>query len=131
MKRVAFVPWLILAIAGPLASPLQANGDLFFHEREAGPNDVLYLGRVVDVDGKPLVGARIRILIVPTQVNYFSTTDSNGRYRFGGVPKSANPRQVTVSAEKAGYRQVRALNVSRTARAGQPVEMLLTMERRK
>lgn len=131
MKYTAIICSLTMATLGLSSSPVHANGDLFFHEREAGPNDVLYLGRVVDIEGKPVVGARIRILIVPTRVNYFSATDSNGRYRFGGVPKSVNPSQVTVTVEKAGYRQVRAVNLSRDKRAGQPVEMLLTMDRRK
>jgi len=61
---------LLAVVLFVLASPMTA------HAQQA---DVL-AGRIVDADGKPIVGARIEVISAETEIMRSVVTDRNGRY---------------------------------------------------
>ena len=110
------------------ATPLQANGYLFFHEHQLDEQDgTIYLGLVKDAAGNPLPGAPVSINVMAFNQSIVVMTDARGRYRSNGVSKKIYPRQVKVAAAKRGYAQVKAINLTKAMKPGLPVEINFTL----
>lgn len=70
MSRRIAIPYLFLVLCGLGLWPAAAL---------AQQADVL-TGQVVDEENRPIVGARVRVVSIETQISYTRLTDSNGRY---------------------------------------------------
>lgn len=110
------------------ASPALGNGYLFFHEHQFDEKEgTVYLGVVRDTAGKPVPGAQVSINIMSFSQAIVLATDALGRYRSTGVSKDIDPSEVKVAVVKRGYKPVKQVNLSRTAKPGAPVEINFTM----
>ena len=91
------------------AVPASANGGDFFEELssnwhsadpEAGQP---YFGFVKDTKGRGIAGAAISAT-TPNGSTFVVQTDNQGHYRVPGFTKSVDPKKVSISCAKAGYR---------------------------
>src|SRR5438105_14278172 len=58
-------------------------------------------GRVTSDDGKAIAGASVSLVHVPTNTSYRTSTNSDGRYSFSGLPVGG-PYKVSVAADGYG-----------------------------
>lgn len=122
---------LLLPLLLGAAGPAMANGYLFFHDHALdASNGTVYIGAVTDDTGKPLAGAQVSLDVMSYNQSLTMDTDARGRYRSNGLEKDVNPAQVKVTVLKAGYKLVRAVNMSRARKPGQPIETNFILARR-
>ncbi len=88
-----------------------------------GVTTAAFAGRVVDIDGKPVLGAQITILHVPTGTKYTTLTRANGRYDMPGV-KVGGPYTVTAGYE--GFKPETTENL--TVKLGETKELNFTLQ---
>lgn len=70
---------------------------------DEGPH---FFGFVKDDAGKPIPDAKVSAAI-KGGTTYIMRTPKTGMYKFGGLSKTVNPNDVTISCAKEGYKQVR------------------------
>jgi hypothetical protein len=109
---------LALCMTCVLSTALWAGGSGFGdddhdHENE-GP---AYFGFVKDTNGATISDAKVTVAI-KDRGGVITRTDALGAYRVPGFGKEIDPKEVLISCEKQGYKQVRVLR--RTAQDADP-----------
>jgi hypothetical protein len=87
---------------------------------DEGPH---FFGFVRDEGGKPIPDAKVTAAI-KGGTTYIMRTPKTGLYKFGGLSKTVNPNEVTISCAKEGYKQVRTFR--RPAPKGQAAKAVET-----
>jgi hypothetical protein len=119
-RRAACLAYVVFA-AGAVTSTLAwANGQEFFEPGAGGKVDLVYVGRVRDVNGRFLKGAEVVIWSPEAGMTFPAVTDASGAYRSPDVGASlkemaaaVDPRQLKVDCALTGYEQVRPARIPR------------------
>jgi RNA polymerase sigma factor (sigma-70 family) len=85
--EIGFVDGIVLAAGG------RAQCDVVLHRLRK----VTLVGRVAGLDGKPIPGARVEVMLSPMST---TTTDKNGEYRVDGVAKTSPIVLLCVTADR-------------------------------
>jgi len=129
-RRSAWHAVLALGIACILSTALWAGGSGFGdddhdHENE-GP---AYFGFVKDTNGATIADAKVTVAI-KDRGGVITRTDALGAYRVPGFGKEIDPKEVLITCEKPGYKQVRVLRrTAADADSKVPIETECTMQR--
>src|SRR5262245_64430125 len=129
-RRTAWHAVMALGLTCVLSTAVRASGsgcgaDDHDHEIE-GPS---YFGFVKDTNGGTISDAKVTVAI-KDRGGVITRTDALGAYRVPGFGKEIDPKEVQISCEKQGYKQVRVLR--RTASDADPkvpIETECTMQR--
>jgi hypothetical protein len=129
-RRSAWYAAIALGMTCALSTALWAGGSGFGdddhdHENE-GP---AYFGFVKDTSGATVADAKVTVAI-KDRGGVITRTDALGAYRVPGFGKEIDPKEVLISCEKQGYKQVRVFR--RTAPDADPkvpIETECTMQR--
>jgi hypothetical protein len=133
LRRAAFIAYVVFGTALMLSGLAWANGQEFF-EAPAGNVDLVYTGRVRDINGRFLARAEVVIWSEELGLTFPSITDDNGHYRSPDV--GANLKEVAsvvdVKGLKAacalpGYEQVRPIVIPK--RSHGTVELNCTLRK--
>ena len=81
---------------------------------ETGPS---YFGFVRDTNGATVPGAKVTVA-VKNRSSVITRTDALGTYKVPGFGTDVNPKDVEISCDKQGYKQVRV--VRRSSRSSDP-----------
>jgi hypothetical protein len=117
---------MICALSTALRAGGSGFGDDDDHSESEGP---AYFGFVKDVNGSTIADAKVTVFI-KDRGGVITRTDAIGAYRVPGFGKEIDPKQVEISCEKQGYKQVRVFR--RTAPDADPkvpIETECTMQR--
>jgi hypothetical protein len=116
----ACLGYTVLAIGAITSSLAWANGQEFFDPGADGKVDLVYVGRVRDVNGRSLKGAEVVIWSPEAGVTFPALTDASGAYRSPDVGASlkemaaaVDPKQLKAECALPGYEQVRPAKIPR------------------
>ena len=108
------IGYIVLAIGAITSSLAWANGQEFFDPGADSKVDLVYVGRVRDVNGRFLKGAEVVIWSPEAGMTFPAVTDAHGAYRSPDVGASlkemaaaVDPKQLKVECALPGYEQVR------------------------
>jgi hypothetical protein len=126
--RAAFAAVVALGVmtAWPVSS--WANGGGFFSDDEDATADLgpAFFGFVKDSKGKFMPDVEITATIKSQNSTYVLHTDITGHYRIPGFSKAIDPKDIEITASKAGYKLVN--NVRRgDNKPDQPIETDFTI----
>jgi hypothetical protein len=112
-RRAASLGYIVLAIGAITSSLAWANGQEFFDPGADAKVDLVYVGRVRDVNGRFLKGAEVVIWSPDAGLTFPAVTDAYGHYRSPDVGASlkeiaaaVDPKQLKVECALPGYEQV-------------------------
>ena len=119
--RAAFLGYIVLAIGAITASLSWANGQEFFEPGAGTKIDLVYVGRVRDVNGRFLKGAEVAIWSPGAGMTFpIVTTDAYGHYQSTDVGASlremtavVDPKLLNVACALPGYEQIRPAKIPR------------------
>jgi hypothetical protein len=110
----------VLAIGVITSSLAWANGQEFFDPGAEGKVDLVYVGRVRDVNGRHLKGAEVVIWSPEAGISFPAVTDASGAYRspdvgasFKEIAAAVDPKKLKVECSLPGYEQVRPARIPR------------------
>jgi len=113
-----------------VSTALWAGGSGFEHDDDAGEDEgPSYFGFVKDGSGATVPDAKVTVA-VKDRGGVVTRTDALGAYKVPGFGKEIDPKEVLISCEKQGYKQVRVFR--RTAPDADPkvpIETECTMQR--
>jgi hypothetical protein len=122
----------MLLIAAACACPFAAwaggagFGDDDDDTADAGPS---YFGFVRDASGGTIAGARVTVAL-KNRLSIITQSDALGTYKVPGFGKETDPKDVEVSCQKAGYKQLRAVRRSSAMNDPKiPIETECTLQR--
>jgi hypothetical protein len=108
----------VIAIGAATASLAWANGQEFFDPGADTRIDLVYVGRVRDVNGRFLKGAEVVIWSPDAGMTFPALTDANGHYQSPDVGASlkeaaaaVEPKLLKVECVLPGYEQVRPARI--------------------
>ncbi len=131
VRRSARVAIAVLAITGALSIAAWAGGAGFGDDddvsEDEGPS---YFGFVKDTNGATMPDAKVTVGI-KDRGGVVTRTDALGAYKVPGFGKDIDPKDVEISCDKQGYRQLRTLRRMPPpgGNAKIPVETECTMQR--
>ena len=109
VRRSARVAIAVLAITGALSIAAWAGGAGFGDDddvsEDEGPS---YFGFVKDTNGATMPDAKVTVGI-KDRGGVVTRTDALGAYKVPGFGKDIDPKDVEISCDKQGYRQLRTL----------------------
>jgi hypothetical protein len=106
LRRAALVGYVVFGTALMISGLAWANGQEFF-EAPAGNVDLVYTGRVRDINGRFLARAEVVIWSEELGLTFPSITDDNGHYRSPDV--GANIKEVASTVDVKGLKAACAL----------------------
>src|ERR1700732_4953645 len=116
-----------LPLPGALSAPVWACGSSFGDDDDPEDEGPSYFGFVRDSSGNSVSDAKVTVGI-KNRGGVVTRSDALGTYRVPGFGKDVDTKDVDVSCEKEGYKQVKT--VRRTAPADAPiVETECTLQR--
>ena len=131
VRRSGRVAIAVLAITGALSIAAWAGGAGFGDDddvsEDEGPS---YFGFVKDTNGATMPDAKVTVGI-KDRGGVVTRTDALGAYKVPGFGKDIDPKDVEISCDKQGYRQLRTLRRMPPpgGNAKIPVETECTMQR--
>ena len=109
LRRSGRVAIAVLAITGALSIAAWAGGAGFGDDddvsEDEGPS---YFGFVKDTNGATMPDAKVTVGI-KDRGGVVTRTDALGAYKVPGFGKDIDPKDVEISCDKQGYRQLRTL----------------------
>lgn len=135
-RRKALLGGVALCTVAGLARTAFANGDDFFGADEIpGKPIFLYFGTVKSDEGKYLEGVEVTLEIADPPMSLVTYSDILGRFRTLDAGRTltdmgyeVNPKQITVSVARGGFRQIRRLSrAPANAKIGNAYEMNFVM----
>jgi hypothetical protein len=116
-RRAACLGYIVLAIGAITSSLAWANGQEFF-DPGSGKVDLVYVGRVRDVNGRWLKGAEVVIWSLEAGMTFPAVTDAHGHYSSpdvgAGLRETAaavDPKLLNIACALPGYEQVRPVRI--------------------
>jgi hypothetical protein len=116
--RAACLGYIVIAIGATTAGLAWANGQEFFDPGADTRIDLVYVGRVRDVNGRFLKGAEVVIWSPDAGMTFPALTDANGHYQSPDVGASlkqaaaaVQPKLLKVECVLPGYEQVRSARI--------------------
>jgi hypothetical protein len=122
---------ILAATACMLAAAAWAGGVGFGDDDDASEDEgPSYFGFVKDTNGGTIPDAKVTVSL-KDRGGVVTRTDALGAYKVPGFGKEVDPKDVEVSCDKAGFKQVRTLRRMRAPNAEVkiPVETECTMRR--
>jgi hypothetical protein len=121
---------MALAVAGALSAPVWAGGSSFGDDdddtADEGP---AYFGFVRDTSGNSIQDAKVTVGI-KNRGGVVTRSDALGTYRVPGFGKDIDTKDVEVSCEKEGYKQVKTFRRTPANAANVPIiETECTLQR--
>jgi hypothetical protein len=99
-------------------------GDDDDNTAEEGPS---YFGFVRDTNGATVPGARVTVAV--KNYTIVTRTDLLGTYKVPGLSKEIDPKDVEISCDKPGYKQLRVVRRSSSSRDPKtPIETECTLQ---
>jgi hypothetical protein len=127
MSRSLALPWraaclgcIVIAIGATTASLVRANGQEFFDPGADTRIDLVYVGRVRDVNGRFLKGAEVVIWSPDAGMTFPALSDAYGHYQspdvgasLKGAAAAVDPKLLKVECVLPGYEQVGPTRIPR------------------
>ncbi|HEY6259829.1 MAG TPA: carboxypeptidase-like regulatory domain-containing protein [Xanthobacteraceae bacterium] len=95
-----------VTLAGAIAAPVWAGGSSFGDDDEEADEGPAYFGFVRDTGGNSISDAKVTVGI-KNRGGVVTRSDALGTYRVPGFGKDVDTKEVEVSCEKEGYKQVK------------------------
>jgi hypothetical protein len=129
-QRAGWIAGVALGATCVLSTALWAGGSGFGDDEHDHENEgPAYFGFVKDTGGATIPDAKVTVSI-KDRGGVITRTDALGAYRVPGFGKEIDPKEVLVSCEKPGYKQVRVFRRTATDADGNtPIETECTMQR--
>jgi hypothetical protein len=130
-RRRSLIATAVVGVTCILSTALWAGGAGFGDDddnsAEEGPS---YFGFVKDTNGATVPDAKVTVA-VKNRGGVVTRTDALGAYKVPGFGKDIDPKDVEVTCDKPGYRQLRTLRRMRSPNADVkiPVETECTLQR--
>ncbi len=126
LSRLIF--FLFLCVGLGLAGPALAGGGGFgsdeADDQDSGPP---FFGVIKDKDGKTVADAKITVTIAKTNSTLVLRSDSQGHFFVRGFDKTIDPKDVTLSCSKDGYRAAEAVKAP-TSGSSAPIEVICILD---
>src|SRR5262249_32652278 len=108
-RRAGWSASAVIAMTCMLATAVWAGGSGFGDDDDAGEDEgPSYFGFVKDANGSTIPDTKVTVA-VKDRGGVVTRTDALGAYKVPGFGKEIEPKDVEISCEKQGYRQVRIL----------------------
>ena len=125
--------WIAGMVAGlcVVSTALWAGGSGFGDDDDAGEDEgPSYFGFVKDASGATMPDVKVTVA-VKDRGGVVTRTDALGAYKVPGFGKEIDPKDVEITCDKQGYKQLRILRRTRppNAEVKIPVETECTMQR--
>ena len=118
-----------LAAAAAISAPVWAGGSSFGDDDEEADEGPAYFGFVRDTGGNSIPDAKVTVGI-KNRGGVVTRSDALGTYRVPGFGKDVDTKEVEVSCEKEGYKQVKVLRRTPANAANAPIiETECTLQR--
>src|SRR5258707_15116014 len=130
-RRTGWKAGATLVISCVLSTALWAGGSGFGDDDDAGEDEgPSYFGFVKDANGSTIPDTKVTVA-VKDRGGVVTRTDALGAYKVPGFGKEVEPKDVEISCERQGYRQVRVLRRMRSPNADAkiPIETECTLQR--
>jgi hypothetical protein len=131
-RRAACLAYIVFAFGAITSSLAWANGQEFFDPGADGKVELVYVGRVRDVNGRFLKGAEVVIWSPEAGMTFPAVTDTYGAYRSPDVGASLkeiaaaiDPKQLKVDCALAGYEQVRPARIPRKTKGRVELDFIM------
>ncbi len=95
------------------------------HPEDQGPS---YFGFARDARGTPIGDVKVTAN-VKNGISFITRTTAAGLYKFGGFSKQIDPKDVSISCSKDGYRQIRVVRRPQPKGEVKAIETECRMER--
>ena len=121
---------VIVGLACIVSTALWAGGSGFGDDDDSSEDDgPSYFGFVKDTNGRTVPDAKVTVALKDRGV--VTRTDALGAYKVPGFGKEVDPKDVEVTCDKAGFKQIKTLRRMRApnAEAKIPVETECTLQR--
>jgi hypothetical protein len=132
MKFLTRHTWLslcmALALAGALSAPVWAGGSSFGDDDEEADEGPAYFGFVRDTSGNSVSDAKVTVGI-KNRGGVVTRSDALGTYRVPGFGKDVDTKDVEVSCEKEGYKQVKTFRRTAPSVDAPIIETECTLQR--
>src|ERR1700680_160963 len=117
-RCAACLGYIVLATGSITSSLAWANGQEFFDPGADTKVDLVYVGRVRDVNGRWLKGAEVVIWSLEAGMTFSAVTDAHGHsFRpdvcagLGETAAAADPKLLNIACALPGYEQVRPVKI--------------------
>lgn len=127
LRHTCLSACVTLAIAGVMAgalgaltTPAWAGGSSFGDDDETADEGPAYFGFVRDTSGNSIPDAKVTVGI-KNRGGVVTRTDALGTYRVPGFGKDVDTKDVEVSCEKEGYKQVKTFRRTAPTAADAPI----------
>ncbi len=120
-----------MGVACALSTAVWAGGAGFGDDDDASEDDgPSYFGFVKDTNGRTVPDAKVTVAL-KDRGGVVTRTDALGAYKVPGFGKEVDPKDVEVSCDKPGFKQLKTLRRMRSpnAEAKIPVETECTLQR--
>ena len=118
-----------LAVAGALSAAAWAGGSSFGDDDDTSDEGPSYFGFVRDTNGNSVADAKVTVGI-KNRGGVVTRTDALGTYKVPGFGKDVDTKDVEVTCEKEGYKQVKTFRRTPADAANAPlIETECTLQR--
>jgi hypothetical protein len=132
MKFLLRNTWLsvcvALSMAGALSAPVWAGGSSFGDDDDTADEGPAYFGFVRDTSGNSVSDAKVTVGI-KNRGGVVTRSDALGTYRVPGFGKDVDTKDVEVSCEKDGYKQVKTFRRTAASADAPIIETECTLQR--
>ena len=108
------------ALAGAVSAPVWAGGSSFGDDDEEADEGPAYFGFVRDTSGNSIPDAKVTVGI-KNRGGVVTRSDALGTYRVPGFGKDVDTKEVEVSCEKEGFKQVKTFRRTPANAANVPI----------
>jgi hypothetical protein len=113
-RRASWLGYVVFALGAAASSVVWGNGQEFFDPGADGKVDLVYVGRVRDVNGRFLRAAEVVIWSPQAGMTFPAVTDASGHYSSPDVGASlketgaaVDPKELQVTCALPGYELVK------------------------